>query len=137
MGKFPYADLDDDRFVYRENYDPLRADVHHCLGELSRADLLSRLAPKLYDLLEEATEARAESINWSIKYLLYSAPHLISQDDRNAIINHNGLQNARLTEERVDQLIQPRVAPIHNEATLPSYPPGEPPADDPLDEEAW
>ena len=127
----------DDRFVYQENYDPLHADVHHYLGELSRAKLLSHLAPRLYDLLEEATEARAESINWSINYLLYSAPQLISQDDCLAIISHNRLRNARLTEERVDQLIQPGVAPIHNEATLPPYPPGEPPADDTSDEEAW
>ena len=137
MEKFPYADLDDDRVIYQENYNPLYADVHHYLRELNRADLLSHLALRLYDLLEEATEARAESINWSINYLLYSAPQLISQDDRSAIISHNRLQNARLTEERVDQLIQPGVAPIHNEATLPPYPPGEPPADDPSDEEAW
>ena len=137
MEKFPYADLDDDRFVYRENYDPLRADVHHYLGELSRTDLLSRLAPRLYDLLEEATEARAGSINWSINYLLYTAPQLISQDDRSAIMCHIRLRNARLSEERVDQSIQPGVAPIHNEATLPPYPPGEPPADGSSDEEAW
>ena len=136
MGKIPYADLDDDRFVYRENYDPLRADVHHYIGELSRVDLLSRLAPRLYDLLEEATEARAGSITWSINYLLYTAPQLISRDDRSAIMSHIRLRNARLSEERVDQSIQPGVAPIHNEATLPPYPLGEPPADDPSDEEA-
>ena len=137
MGKIPYADLNDDRFVYQEKYDPLHADVHHYMGELSRANLLSRLAPRLYDLLKEATEARAESINWSINYLLYTAPQLISQDDYSAIMSHIWLRNTRLTEERVDQSIQPGVAPTHNEATLPPYPPGQPPADDPSDEEAW
>ena len=74
--------------MYRENCDPLQADIHHYLGELNRADLLCCLAPRLYDVLMEATEARAESINWSINYLLYSAQHLISQEDHEAIRSH-------------------------------------------------
>ena len=109
MEKFPYADLDDDIFIYRENYEPLQTDVHHFLGELNRASLLCCLAPRIYDVLEEATEARAESINWSINYLLYSTQHLISQDDREAILSHYRLLNAHQAEERVDRLIQPGV----------------------------
>ena len=100
--------------------------------------MLCRIALRLYDVLEEAKEARTESINWSINYLLYSArQHLISQDDRDAIISHYRLLKAQQSEEKVDQSIQPGVAPVHSEATLPPYPPGEQPADEPSDEEAW
>ena len=100
--------------------------------------MLSRLAPRLYDLLEEATEARAESIDWSINYLLYSARHLISQEDYEAICSHYRKRNTRLTEEMVDQSIQPGVAPVHNETIVPPHPPGyQPEAVESSDELPW
>ena len=117
VGHIPFADINGKRFVDKHQQ-PEVTDLLCYVREIHREDQLSKIVPAIYNVLEDATGASEETLEWTIGIMIRAPRYYFTDEELQMVLNDRRLRHSRRREDLVDLIIQLGGAPQHEVAAI-------------------